>query len=89
MWFIWGYCFKVYRKVAINENVKGLEEYQIAKEKGELICSKIKNNFNVNLLVKRLPRILTNQTLTILPLKSLDPLDVAIEIAYQVVKTKK
>ena len=75
--------------VAINENVKGLEEYQIAKEKGELICSKIKNNFNVNLLVKRLPRILTNQTLTILPLKSLDPLDVAIEIAYQVVKTKK
>ena len=75
--------------VALDETVKGLEEYKIAKEKGELICSKIKNKYDVNLLVKRLPRILTDQTLTLLPVKSVNPLDAAIEIADQVIKSQK
>ena len=75
--------------VALDEMVKGLEEYKMAKEKGELICSKIKNKFDVNLLVKRLPRILTDQTLTLLPVNSVNPLDAAIEIAHQVIKSQK
>ena len=75
--------------VALDDNVKGLEEYKIAKEKGELICSKIKKEFNINVLFKRLPRILTDQTLTLLPVKSLNPLNAAIEIAHQILKSQK
>ena len=66
-----------------------MEEYKIAKEKGELICSKIKKEFNINVLFKRLPRILTDQTLTLLPVKSLNPLNAAIEIAHQILKSQK
>ncbi len=67
--------------IAIDEQTKGLEEYILAKEEGEKICERLKKRHKKNIKFMRLPRIMTDQTLTILPIKAQDPFNAALEIA--------
>lgn len=69
---------------AVCENVKGLEEYKKAKLEGERLCLEISKNFSIDIIVERLDRINTDQTLTLLPVPALNPIDVAIKIAKRV-----
>jgi len=67
--------------VAVQENTRQLTEYRMAKIAGELLCADL-NAYErgTHILVKRLPRILTDQTATVIPVESADALDVMLPI---------
>ncbi|OIQ92732.1 enoyl-(acyl carrier protein) reductase [mine drainage metagenome] len=67
--------------VAIDENVRDLFEYALAKKNSEEVC----NFYNtlsdrVSIITHRLPRIRTDQTATIIPYPSEEPFDVMFDI---------
>jgi len=56
---------------AINEFVDGMKEYSMTKYSGELLCEYMNRiNKNIYIFAPRLPRLLTDQTMTILPVKA-------------------
>lgn len=66
---------------AIDERPKGALEYIIAKQAGEALCSELERQFpSARILFQRLPRILTDQTATVLPVRSADPLELLLPI---------
>lgn len=66
---------------AVDEQPKGSLEYVISKLAGETLCAELTRTFpNIHLLVERLPRILTDQTATVLPVRSAEPLDLLLPI---------
>ena len=67
--------------VAVAQDIKGMEEYKMAKKDGELVCNDLNMRFPLEILIDRLDRVNTDQTLSIVPTKSLDPYEVAIKIA--------
>ena len=67
--------------VAVEQDIKGMEEYKMAKKEGELVCNDLNVRFPLKILIDRLDRVNTDQTLSIIPTKSLDPYIVAIRIA--------
>ena len=67
--------------VAVEQDIKGMEEYKMAKKEGELVCNDLNVRFPFKILIDRLDRVNTDQTLSIMPTKSLDPYKVAIKIA--------
>lgn len=66
--------------VAIEENSNDMPEYVKAKTEGEALCDRLNRKNKVNILVKRLPRTLTDQTSTNLDIKSETPFDVMMPI---------
>ena len=57
--------------VAVTERPPGLIEYAMAKAAGELLCADLgRVHPNLRIRVERLPRILTDQTATVQPVKS-------------------
>jgi NADP-dependent 3-hydroxy acid dehydrogenase YdfG len=67
--------------LAVEDHPRDMIEYSMAKAAGEILCSDM-NRFmrDVHVVVKRLPRILTDQTATVMPVESSDPLDVMLPI---------
>jgi hypothetical protein len=66
--------------IAIEEDSNDMPEYVKAKTEGEVLCRKLKRKNKVNILMKRLPRTLTDQTSTNLNIKSKTPFDVMMPI---------
>jgi MaoC like domain/short chain dehydrogenase len=54
--------------VFVNEQPKGFAEYVAAKKAGELLCETMESEFpNLRILVDRLPRLKTDQTVSLIP----------------------
>ena len=71
--------------VAIEQPVQNLTEYAAAKLAGESLCAQISAfTPNTRIVVKRLPRILTDQTATIAATKSSSPLETMLPIVREV-----
>jgi NAD(P)-dependent dehydrogenase (short-subunit alcohol dehydrogenase family) len=71
--------------VAINEAVTATTEYAMAKMAGEILAKAV-NEFmsNVQVICRRLPRILTDQTATVGVASADSALDVMLPIVYEV-----
>lgn len=67
--------------IAVEQNNKGMEEYKMAKKDGEFVCKDLNEKFGVKVVIDRLDRVDTDQTLSVIPIQSLDPYDVGIRIA--------
>lgn len=71
--------------VALEKPMRELTEYSLAKQAGELLCAHLRNfTPALDIVVKRLPRILTDQTATLFPVRSASPLEVMLPIAREV-----
>lgn len=60
--------------IAAERVIPGMEEYGKAKLMGEVLCEKLNLTGVLNILYPRLPRLDTDQTQSIVPIKSQDPL---------------
>jgi hypothetical protein len=70
---------------AIDEAASGATEYAMAKAAGEVLANYMSVFLpNVDVVSRRLPRILTDQTATIGIASTHDPLDVMLPIVYEV-----
>jgi hypothetical protein len=75
-----GYVFYP-STVYIEERPKGMTEYAMAKVAGEVMCVDFARGLPKWVFqVARLPRVATDQTMTVPPIKSEDPLDVMLNI---------
>lgn len=72
--------------VAIDEEANDMPEYVKAKNEGEDLCHKLNSKNQVKILMKRLPRTLTDQTSTNLNIKSESPFDVMMPILKEFLK---
>jgi acyl dehydratase len=69
---------------ALDEKVKDLAEYSTAKAAGEALCGYLDHfDRKLSIVVKRLPRIATDQTMTLLHYPAASALEVMIEIVRQ------
>ena len=70
--------------VAVEDRPRDMTEYSMAKAAGEMLCADM-NRFEpgVRVLVKRLPRVATDQTATLVAVASADPLDVMLPIVRE------
>jgi hypothetical protein len=66
--------------VAVEENSIEFPEYSLAKQDGESLCMKLNKSNKINIMIKRLPRTLTDQTATNLNIDSKDPYEVMMPI---------
>ena len=63
------------------EPARDLTEYAAAKAAGEALCQSLSHSMpGVRIVVMRLPRVTTDQTATILPIRAHDPLTVLLPI---------
>jgi acyl dehydratase len=66
---------------AVAESVKGLFEYSIAKAAGEELCSNLRSlGLGPDILVRRLPRVLTDQTASVALVEAEQAQDVMLPI---------
>ncbi len=71
--------------VAVEEHPLAMTEYSMAKAAGEMLCADInRSERGVHVVVNRLPRMLTDQTATVMPVKNANPLDVMLPIIRNV-----
>ena len=70
--------------VAVDERPRDMTEYSMAKAAGEMLCADM-NRFEpgVRVVVKRLPRIVTDQTAALVAVPSEDALDVMLPIVRE------
>ena len=68
--------------VVVEQDIKGLEEYKLAKIIGEKICESLNQRFNSIIIIDRLDRVETDQTLSVLKIPSVD----AVQVAYNISK---
>jgi hypothetical protein len=67
--------------VLVDQVVAGLLEYSMAKAAGEVLCRHLVRSVSgLSILVKRLPRVLTDQTNTVALIKAERGLDVMLPI---------
>ena len=71
--------------VAIEEKNNNLREYISAKLKGEKLCRSVNKLENVRVISQRLPRVETDQTLSIISAKSENPLKVMLPIIRKMI----
>jgi acyl dehydratase/NADP-dependent 3-hydroxy acid dehydrogenase YdfG len=85
--------FKTDRKIgvfypsssAIDERPEGMTEYSMSKLAAELMCADLAGHFqDIRVLVKRLPRLLTDQTATISTFDTVDAMTVMLPIVREV-----
>ena len=70
--------------VAVEERPKGMLEYAMAKMAGEMLCREIDEaNPNLNVHFSRIPRTTTDQTATVSPVESADPIDIMLPVLRQ------
>jgi MaoC like domain/NAD dependent epimerase/dehydratase family len=82
----WGHELRVFypSSVAIDERPPGMTEYAMAKAAGEILCEDLKEAHpGLRLIVRRLPRLPTDQTASIAPLEVADPLEVMTPIVRE------
>jgi hypothetical protein len=71
--------------VAIDSRPRELTEYCLAKLAGEALCLSLRSFVaDLDIVVARLPRIQTDQTATVVPVRSEPPLDVMLPIVRKV-----
>jgi hypothetical protein len=62
-----------------------MTEYAMAKAAGEVLCSELNRSPGaMRVIVRRLPRLLTDQTATVLPVETPDPLETMLPIIREV-----
>jgi NAD(P)-dependent dehydrogenase (short-subunit alcohol dehydrogenase family) len=67
--------------IFVEERPRDMVEYAMAKAAGETLCVEIERTLApMRVIAKRLPRLLTDQTATILPSESRDAFDVMLPI---------
>jgi hypothetical protein len=67
--------------VAIDERPRNMTEYTMAKVAGEVLCADMKRfERGIRVVTKRLPRVDTDQTSTLVAAPSAEPLDVMLPI---------
>jgi hypothetical protein len=64
--------------VALDDPPVDMMEYVAAKAAGEALCAAIKRRFAVRVHCPRLPRVATDQTASLYPVKNEDPLQVLV-----------
>jgi nucleoside-diphosphate-sugar epimerase len=70
---------------AIDERPEGMTEYSMSKLAAELMCADLAGHFqDIRVLVKRLPRLLTDQTATISAFDTVDAMTVMLPIVREV-----
>ena len=65
----------------MEQKIKGFNEYILAKEIGEKVCKNLENETNLKIIIERLEKIETDQTLSIMRQRLLDTVSVSINIA--------
>ena len=71
--------------VFVESNPPTMTEYSMAKTVGEMLCAKMnRSGGRVRVIVNRLPRLLTDQTTTVLPLERSDPLNIMLPVIRKV-----
>jgi NAD(P)-dependent dehydrogenase (short-subunit alcohol dehydrogenase family) len=70
--------------VAVEEHPRDMVEYSMAKAAGEMLCADL-NRFQegMRVIVKRLPRMLTDQTATVATVASRNPIEVMLPIVRE------
>ncbi len=71
--------------VAVESHPPDMTEYAMAKTAGEVLCADLNAQWpNIRIVVNRIPRVLTDQTASLVQVESADPLDVMLPIIRQV-----
>lgn len=67
--------------IAVEDHPLDMTEYAMAKAAGEILCGDLaRSNEGFRFIVERLPRMLTDQTATVMPIKTIAPLEVLLPI---------
>ena len=70
---------------AIDQRPENMTEYSMSKLAAELMCADLTGHFrDIHVLVKRLPRLLTDQTATISAFETVDAMTVMLPIVREV-----
>ncbi|WP_171946415.1 SDR family NAD(P)-dependent oxidoreductase [Hyphomicrobium sp. CS1GBMeth3] len=64
----------------IEERPKGMAEYAMAKAAGEILAAELASTTGISISAPRIPRVLTDQTATVLPLQTEDPVAVILPL---------
>lgn len=76
--------------VAVSDRPVDMTEYAMAKAAGEVLCDDINRYLpRVRVVVRRLPRLPTDQTLSVIPVRSFDPLETILPIIREVQRNTK
>ena len=67
--------------VFLEQEVTGFNEYILAKEIGEKVCKNLEYKTNMKIIIERLEKIQTDQTLSVMRQPLLDAVSVSINIA--------
>lgn len=71
--------------IFVEEHQLAFTEYSMAKIAGEMLCADMnRSKCGIHVVVSRLPRLLTDQTATLAPTASADPLEVMLPIIRSV-----
>jgi hypothetical protein len=71
--------------IFVESNPTNLIEYSMAKAVGEMLCANMnRSGGQVRVIVNRLPRLLTDQTTTVLPVERHDPLNIMLPVIRRV-----
>ena len=71
--------------VFVESNPPDMTEYCMAKAAGEMLCANMNRaGGRVHIIVSRLPRLLTDQTATLIPVETEDPLKVMLPVVRNV-----
>ena len=67
--------------VYVNERPRGMLEYSMAKAAGELLCAEMNRLAGeLRIVVRRLPRVLTDQTANVISLNKIDAFEILLPI---------
>lgn len=71
--------------VAIESHPPEMTEYAMAKQAGEVLCADLNDQWpNIKIVVSRVPRVLTDQTASLVQVESANPIDVMLPVIRQV-----
>jgi acyl dehydratase/NAD(P)-dependent dehydrogenase (short-subunit alcohol dehydrogenase family) len=71
--------------IAVEDRPREMTEYAMAKAAAEVLCADLNRSWpRVHILSVRLPRVLTDQTATVVPVESANALDVILPIIRKV-----
>jgi nucleoside-diphosphate-sugar epimerase len=71
--------------IAVEDRPADMTEYAMAKMAGEVLCADMNAQWpNVSVVVSRIPRVLTDQTASLVQVEAADPVDVMLPIIRQV-----
>ena len=71
--------------VAVTERPRGMTEYTMAKAAGEVLCADMNESLApLHVTVRRLPRLLTDQTTSVTATETADPIETMLPIIREV-----